>query len=179
MATAFGHAIIAYTFKYPFCNFKKNKKMTYACVISSIFPDIDILAFNFGIPYAHMFGHRGFSRSLLFALIYSLLIILLFFRGEKNLQRLLGGFLIFISMISHGILDAFTNGGLGVGFFIPFNDKRYFFSERFIEVSPIGRNFFSMRGLDTLANEAIVILLPAVLVLISFYFLKKVRNKTN
>lgn len=179
MATAFGHAIIAYTLKYPFCNFKNNKRMTYICVVSSIFPDIDILAFSFGIPYAHMLGHRGFSHSILFSLIYSVLVMVIFFRRENGLHRLLGGGLIFMSIVSHGILDAFTNGGLGVGFFIPFSAERYFFSERFIEVSPIGRNFLSMRGVNTLANEAIVILLPAILVLFVLYLLKRHHNKKN
>jgi inner membrane protein len=34
---------------------------------------------------------------------------------------------IAVATASHGILDAFTNGGLGVAFFAPFDKTRYFF----------------------------------------------------
>jgi inner membrane protein len=30
-------------------------------------PDIDVIAFSFGIPYEAMFGHRGFTHSFFFA----------------------------------------------------------------------------------------------------------------
>lgn len=39
-----------------------------ACgVIGSVLPDLDVLAFRFGIPYAAEFGHRGVSHSLALA----------------------------------------------------------------------------------------------------------------
>jgi inner membrane protein len=50
---------------------------------------------------------------------------------------------------SHGILDAMTDGGLGVAFFSPFDDTRCFFPFRPIKVSPIGLSFFSC-GLDVM-----------------------------
>jgi inner membrane protein len=61
-------------------------------------------------------------------------------------------------------LDAFTNGGLGVAFFSPFNRDRYFFPWRPILVSPIslGR-FFSRQGYLVLKNEMVWIWLPASL----------------
>lgn len=34
---------------------------------------------------------------------------------------------LFLCLMSHRILDAFTNGGLEIGFFIPFDNARYFF----------------------------------------------------
>ena len=38
-------------------------------VLASILPDIDVAAFRFGIPYENMFGHRGFTHSILFAVL--------------------------------------------------------------------------------------------------------------
>ncbi len=35
--------------------------------VCSVLPDIDVLAFHFGIPYASEFGHRGFTHSIFFA----------------------------------------------------------------------------------------------------------------
>jgi len=43
----------------------------------------------------------------------------------------------FLATASRGILDAMTNVGLGVAFFSPFNDIRYFFPWYPILVSPI------------------------------------------
>src|SRR6267378_8050335 len=42
----------------------------------------------------------------------------------------------FLATASHGLLDAMTNGGLGVAFFAPFCDTRYFLPWQPIVVSP-------------------------------------------
>ena len=58
-----------------------------------------------------------------------------------------------------------TTGGLGVAFFAPFDDTRYFFPWRPIPVSPIGvRRFFGERGLAVLAGELLWVWLPAAAV---------------
>jgi membrane-bound metal-dependent hydrolase YbcI (DUF457 family) len=69
----------------------------------------------------------------------------------------------FLATASHGVLDAFTNGGLGVAFFAPFHNARYFFPVTPIEVSPISvRAFFTARGARVMASELIWIWLPAI-----------------
>ena len=40
----------------------------------SLAPDLDVVAFRFGIPYGSRFGHRGFSHSLCCAALLSLLV---------------------------------------------------------------------------------------------------------
>jgi inner membrane protein len=63
---------------------------------------------------------------------------------------------------SHGALDALTNGGLGVAFFAPFSNARYFFPWRPVEVSPIGvAPFFSEWGVRVLESELVWLWLPA------------------
>jgi len=55
-----------------------------------------------------------------------------------------------------------TDGGLGVAFFSPFNNDRYFLTWRPIRVSPIGiGRFFSDRGLAVLQSELLWIWLPS------------------
>jgi len=62
------------------------------------------------------------------------------------------------------VLDALTNGGLGVAFFSPFDTQRYFFPWTPIQVSPIGASrFFSTRGIDVLWSEIVWIWGPAIL----------------
>ncbi len=57
-----------------------------------------------------------------------------------------------------------TAGGLGVPFFSPFTNARYFFPWCPIRVSPIGLSrFFTERGLEVLQSELLWIWLPSAL----------------
>src|SRR5205823_12908227 len=70
--------------------------------------------------------------------------------------------LFFAVTAAHPILDAMTNGGLGVAFFAPFENSRYFLPWRPVEVSPIGvRAFFTARGLAVLHSEFLWIWIPS------------------
>src|SRR6185295_20344681 len=76
---------------------------------------------------------------------------------------------LFLCTLSHGLLDALTDGGMGVAFFSPFNNERYFFPFRPVRVSPLdaGR-FFTARGWVILKSELIWIWIPSlVLVLVA------------
>jgi inner membrane protein len=130
----------------------------------SMLPDLDVISFAFGIRYNHVLGHRGITHSLLFALVLGLVVSLIFFREIElfsiNWWLLTGYF--FLITASHALLDAMTNGGLGVAFFAPFDNQRYFLPWRPIEVSPIGLEaFLSARGLTVLLSEIKWIWIPA------------------
>ena len=131
-------------------------------VLCAILPDADVAMFKLGVPYESVFGHRGFTHSIFFAL----LVALCFRYGSKiGRERPWAVFLfLFFATISHGLLDALTNGGLGVGFFAPFSGRRYFFPAEWIEVSPIGAGFFSARGLAVLKSELLTVWFPCALV---------------
>jgi inner membrane protein len=64
-------------------------------------------------------------------------------------------------------LDALTDGGLGVAFFSPFDNGRYFFSWRPVHVSPIGaeRFFNGGRAWDILGSEFVWIWIPTIFLL--------------
>ena len=122
-------------------------------IICSVIPDADVIGFFFGIPYGHFFGHRGFFHSPFFGMILSLFLVAFFFRDAEifSKQRLFYFILFFLLTASHGILDAFTNGGLGIALLSPFESGRYFFPWTPITVSPIGIDaFFSRWGLEVI-----------------------------
>ena len=74
----------------------------------------------------------------------------------------------FIITASNGLLDAMTNGGLGVAFFSPFDTTRYFFPWRPLVVSPVNPvYFFSNWGISVLRNEAVWIWLPCLALVIA------------
>ena len=124
-------------------------------------PDADVLAFFFRVPYGDVLGHRGFTHSLLFALLLAVGVVYVFFREARRKRALVLFF--FLATASHGVLDALTNGGLGVAFFAPFDDGRHFFPFRPIQVSPIGvSRFFSEWGLAVVLSELLWVWLPAL-----------------
>jgi len=127
-----------------------------------VLPDLDSIGFRLGIPYASPFGHRGFSHSILVALVFAAAMMPLARKLDAK-PAVVFSFLCF-SMLSHGVLDAFTDAGNGVAFLWPFSADRTFFGFRPIEASPIsvGR-FMSGRGLQVLRSELIWVWIPALL----------------
>ncbi|HEX7809721.1 MAG TPA: metal-dependent hydrolase, partial [Thermoanaerobaculia bacterium] len=66
---------------------------------------------------------------------------------------------------------------LGVAFFSPFSNVRYFFPWRPIRVSPIGPRFFSARGLATLQSELLWVWLPCVTLALLGKYVAHVQGK--
>jgi inner membrane protein len=131
--------------------------------VCSVVPDLDVIGFEFGIQYSDMLGHRGLTHSISFAAALALLVTLTLFQNSHGSPFVIFLFL-FLSTLSHPVLDALTNGGLGVGFFAPFSNRRYFFPYRPIQVSPIGVvGFFSWRGIDVLLSEIKWVWLPSAM----------------
>ena len=146
-------------------------RLIFIGMLCAMLPDLDVAAFHFQIPYASPFGHRGWTHSIMFALFMAGLVgILEKYRTQANPLRIAILF-VFIATLSHGVLDALTNGGLGIAFFWPFTQERYFFPVQMIQVSPIGlKNFLSERGLRVLISEFQFIWLPCFFILIFSYF---------
>jgi inner membrane protein len=124
-----------------------------AASLLTILPDIDVVAFRLGIPYGSTFGHRGFTHSILFAALAAAIATVSLRTDRRTFA------LFFICAVSHGILDAMTDGGRGIAFFSPFSNHRYFLPWRPIRVSPIG-------GIDlgVLWSEVRWVWLPAIAV---------------
>ena len=146
-------------------------------VLCSVLPDADVLGFPLGISYEHVLGHRGLSHSLVFALVLSLIASFLTLpRVPQRWTRFLLFPYFFVVTASHGILDAMTDGGLGVAFFAPFDDTRYFLPFRPIKVSPIGLSFFGARGLDVIWNELLWVCIPGTIIAAAVRSLRKLRR---
>lgn len=179
MATLISHPIPALVLNQFTKGIPSKRSLLNYSILLTLVPDADVIGFGLGIQYGDMLGHRGFSHSIVFAIVISYLIakFLLKYTG-KNLRT--GFVILFLSSMSHGLLDAFTNGGLGVGFFIPFDASRYFFPYTPIEVSPIGiRNFISERGLEVIWSEVKLVWIPAILFYLSIKLFKKFQKKSD
>ena len=163
MPTVMTHAVVGVGLGSLFTSRKMPPMFWIMTAALAMAPDLDVWAFRLGIPYETPLGHRGFSHSLVFALFAGCTAALLTHRRIGGRLPDLCGF-YFLVVASHGLLDAFTNGGKGVGFFIPFDNKRYFFPRQPIRVSPIGLSFFSKEGMAILLSEILWVWLPTAAV---------------
>lgn len=132
-----------------------------AGVAASVLPDLDVVAFRLGVPYAAAFGHRGASHSLLFAAAVAL-------AGAWALRRrgvpaATSLWFLLVATASHGLLDMLTTGGLGVALLWPWSTARAFAPVQVIRVSPFGlAPLLSARGLAVLVSELGWVWLPAL-----------------
>lgn len=135
-----------------------------AGLVCSALPDIDVLGFQYGIRYGALWGHRGMTHSLLFAAVLATLVVAFVVphEGVPTRGRFSIWLFLFLATASHGLLDAMTNGGLGVAFFSPFDTHRYFLPWRPIVVAPltVGR-YFSQWGVDVIRSEFLWVWLPS------------------
>ena len=168
MASAVGHGVLA------FCAAKglfpaQTKRLWISAVVCSILPDYDTVGYFYGIPYNSFLGHRGFTHSLLFALLLALVTVRFVFPAVTRFSRHWLMLLLFLFLVtaSHGFLDAMTSGGLGVAFFSPFVMTRYFLPWRPLRVSPIGVfDFTAGQGRDVLVSEFLWVILPSFVFLV-------------
>jgi len=153
---------------------KISKYLLSAGVAASVIPDADVIGFKFAIDYVSQFGHRGFTHSICFALVLGL--VALIAHKKLDCSRLSAFLFVSVCAVSHPLLDALTDGGLGVALFWPYDNTRFFFPWAGIEVSAIGRGFFSMRSLSVLASEFRWIWCPAIVMGSVLYFFSR-ENK--
>jgi inner membrane protein len=176
MPSAFSHAIVAIAIGRVF-EPKQTPWWYWALGAGlSAAPDLDVIGFHYGIHYGDVMGHRGFTHSLFFAALLAGLVTMAFI-GQSRISCWRLFFYFFLATASHGILDAMTNGGLGVAFFSPFSNGRYFFSFRPIKVSPIGvGRFFSAKGLAIIRSEAIWLWIPSAAIFLGLTLVRAVRK---
>ncbi len=161
MASLFTHSLIPVALRLSSAGAAFPKRLLAVCVFLAVLPDFDVVAFRFGIPYESQWGHRGFTHSIAFALACAL-VCRWFHRGLGSTPKTVL-WATFVATLSHTVLDALTNGGLGVAAFWPLDQSRYFFPVRPIQVSPIGvANFFGPRGLVVILSELLWVWAPVL-----------------
>lgn len=144
MTTVITHAVVGIAVSRSIAAYapNQNKKLHDIDIMAAIFsvlPDIDVLSFRLGISYGDPLGHRGLSHSISFAALCSIAGIISVHSGN-GISRWKRMIVLFLSVLSHPILDMLSNGGLGCAFFAPISWDRYFLPNllRIIPVSPIG-----------------------------------------
>src|SRR5262245_10876916 len=153
MPTIFTHGALGFTAMRPVFGSTPDRRLLLASILLPILPDADALLTPW-IPYAHPFGHRGFTHSLFFAALAGAGGAALAVRGKWGHSFLKLAIFFAAITASHGLFDAMTSGGLGVAFFAPFDNTRYFLPWRPIPVSPMSAaGLMTSRGLRVIRWE--------------------------
>ena len=112
-------------------------RLLFAGIILAMLPDADVLSFNFGVAYGNVFGHRGFTHSLLT-----------------------------VSLLSHSLLNSVTTGGKGVGWLWPWSDERFFAPWQVIKVAPFALSRYTTAyGHQVIISELMWVWLPGMLLM--------------
>jgi len=169
LPTIITHPVVAATAGLSFAPKALPGRFWVLSVLCSVLPDADVVAFILGIPFSHPLGHRGFFHSPFFGLLVGLAVALVFFHERAVLSRRRTFLAVYFGCLtaSHGLLDAFTDGGMGIALLSPFDHQRYFFPWTPIVVSPIGiPEMFSAWGAEVMRSELLWVWLPCLVVLI-------------
>ena len=160
MPTVLTHAILPLAAGIALGRHRLPTRLMLAGMAVAMLPDADVAMFAFGIDYAHAFGHRGASHSLVFALACG--VFATCFARRLKAPPITTLLFVATSVASHPLLDMLTDGGLGVALFWPWSDVRHFAPWRMIEVSPFANRFFSARGVEVMVSEMRWVWLPAL-----------------
>ena len=181
MATILTHAIVSAALAPIGPAEVPRRRLVFALVVLAVLPDLDVLAFKLGIPYEHPFGHRGFSHSLLFAALISWIVACFEFSSVARYSRTWWRLwvVLIVGTASHGFLDALTNGGLGVGFLLPFSAHRFFFPIQPLVVSPIGLDsILDGPMISVFLSEIVYIWIPLSGAFAIAFVTRRLRRKT-
>jgi inner membrane protein len=119
----------------------------------ALLPDADVLGLVLGLDDGTLWGHRGYSHSLLFAAVIAAGVSWLAPRWGAS--RWPATLLAVAAVTSHGLLDALTFDSRGIPFFWPLDETRVAFPWRVIPPAPHGIAFLSQRGLEVAAVELV------------------------
>jgi inner membrane protein len=175
MPSVFSHAIAAVAIGSTTVGGPFRGRLWTLGVVCAVVPDLDVVHLAFGIPYAHLLGHRGLSHSLFAAAVLAgLMTVLVRRRWPASASAARLWMFFFLTTASHGVLDAMTSGGFGVAFFAPFSETRYFLPWRPIVVSPISiLEFFSEWGVRVMWSELAWVWLPSAAIALAALTLRR------
>lgn len=129
---------------------------------------MDILFVALGARYRGMWGHRGITHSLLFAVAAAAAAFFWVRARDRSAPagRLFG--VLLLAAASHGFLDAAMASGVGVAVLAPFSAARYTLTWRPIRVPPPSDNpLLNLGGIRVTASEVLWLWLPSLALLLA------------
>jgi len=172
------HAAVAIAAGTVFSSRPAPKHFWSVSIACAVIADIDLIPFLFGVPYNHFFGHRGFFHSIFFGLLVSIAATKYVSSVSKGLPEAWVRYftLFFLLCVSHGLLDALSNGSIGVALFSPFDPTRYFLPWQPISMVRM-RVFLTTWSLAAIRSELFLVWIPSCLVVLITALVRTVGRK--
>lgn len=145
-------------------------------MLCAMAPDADVLMFKFDVPYEHAWGHRGAFHGLPIALLAGFVVPTVFLRRFAPFgRRRWWGLVLFFFLVtaSHGLVDAATDGGHGVGFLAPFDERRFFLPWQPLPVPNIGLH---MPDAHFWWGEVRGVWIPVAIALVAWLLVRRLRG---
>lgn len=177
MCTAFTHAFVGLAVGRAWFPGPMPRRFWLLAPACSALPDLDVGLHAYGVAYGDLWGHRGMAHSLLFAAAISITVVTAFLRRDapplsRRWINLVAFF--FVIVASHGFIDAFTDGGLGIAFFSPFDQTRYFMPWTPILVPHFGLSaVFTEYGGRVLLSELKYVCIPVGVLSLGTYLIRR------
>lgn len=142
-------------------------RLLVAGAVAAMLPDIDTIGYWLGIRYDSLWGHRGITHSIAFAIALALIAAF----NHQRLQSTVWRCALFVGLatISHPLLDMCTNNGKGVMLLWPLSEHRWVFPDHPIMTSPIGIARFLQRAQMVMTSEFYWVWLPVALCALFLY----------
>ena len=151
-----------------------------AAVAIAVVPDVDIAFVWMGARYRGMFGHRGITHSIAFAVIAAVVLARRLFRAARPRLRARIGAVFLLAGLSHGFLDASMASGVGVAALAPFSAARYHAIFRPIAVTPpTGNPWLDPGGIRVTNSEILWIWLPALAAMLAGLRMRPAETRRN
>ncbi len=154
MPTVFAHAAVGWSLAQIWPKARAERWLPPVAAVLAAVPDADVLLMRAGF-HDGLLSHRALTHSITFAISGGLIATAAL---RRRIAPTLGSASLFglitVAIGSHGLLDAFTDGGAGIAFFAPFSTARYFMPWHPIPVAPLSAAaMVSRRGLELLGFE--------------------------
>ena len=140
---------------------------TAAALVATI-PDLDFFFLALGARYRGMWGHRGITHSLLFAVAAAALATFWVRRRDRSIPAGRIFAVLLLAAASHGFLDGLMASGVGVAYFAPFSAARYTLPWRPIRVPPPSENpLLNLGGIRVTASEIMWLWVPSLVLILA------------
>ena len=159
------HAIAGIAVAAPFQTPDETRRFGITAALCTIVPDLDAIGRPFGYEDIELLGgHRGFTHSIVFAVLLGAAVAWGVFHGERSEGMRLRLWICFtLVTLTHGLLDGLTTKG-GIMYFSPFTDARYSFAWKPLDSSRYARptNVLGTIG-NLVRGEMTYVILPSML----------------
>jgi inner membrane protein len=160
VASPWAHAIVGAAAGALYQAPRDRRRVIAVAAICAVVPDLDLIGWPLGVSTFTLFGHRGLSHSIAFAVVLGIVAAVALLPAAPRRDRVVAAAVLILATATHSVLDAMTTySPTGPAFWAPFSNQRYRFS--WMPLTGAG-------GLQTdFGQEALYACLPALVLIVS------------